>query len=206
MKAADPTYPGHARSATPALSGKALAQGGGPAAPQIISPPAIFMTTQLTTPPPVDPGRNYLPPAPPAPVNRVIALQRAGVCLQDEIFQGTQQHSTDLKAARRIESSLHYMMTHLNEPMKISALSAMVGLSESCFFAYFKTATGHTPLSLLIRARMRWAGELLKATNLQIKEIAGIVGYDDQFYFSRLFKSVHGLPPRDYRMRHEATT
>jgi transcriptional regulator GlxA family with amidase domain len=131
---------------------------------------------------------------------------RAGQFLREEISRMTTRNAPDLKAARRIESSLHYMMAHLNEPMKISTLSAMVGLSESCFFAHFKNATGHTPVKLLIRARMRWAGELLKGTDLQIKEIAGLVGYDDQFYFSRLFKSVHGLSPRDYRTRQETAS
>ena len=84
-------------------------------------------------------------------------------------------------------------------------LSAMAGLSESSFFAHFKNATGHSPVRLLTRARMRWAGELLEETNLQIKEIAGLVGYHDQFYFSRIFKSVHGLSPREYRVRKVAT-
>lgn len=152
----------------------------------------------LTTPPPIDSRRSYSNRGP-TPAIPELALHQAGACLQAEITQPTAPNSTNLKAARRIDSSLRYMMTHLNEPMKISVLSAMVGLSESCFFAHFKSATGHTPMSLLIRARMRWASELLKTTSLQIKEIAALVGYEDQFYFSRLFKSVHGLSPRDYR-------
>lgn len=108
-----------------------------------------------------------------------------------------------LKAAQRIEASLRYMMQNLHQPMKVPALSAMVGLSASSFFALFKSATGLTPLDFFIRARMRRAGELLEETPLQIKEVAARLGYDDQFYFSRLFKSVHGMPPREYRARKE---
>jgi AraC-like DNA-binding protein len=160
----------------------------------------------LTTNQPAQSTYAYAPRETYAPAPAEIERYRPGQCLREEISRMTTSNSPDLKAARRIESSLHYMMAHLNEPMKISTLSAMVGLSESCFFAHFKNATGHTPVKLLIRARMRWAGELLKETDLQIKEIAGLVGYEDQFYFSRLFKSVHGLSPRDYRTRHELTT
>jgi AraC-like DNA-binding protein len=160
----------------------------------------------LTTNQPAHSTYAYAPRETYAPAPAEIERYRPGQCLREEISRMTTSNSPDLKAARRIESSLHYMMAHLNEPMKISTLSAMVGLSESCFFAHFKNATGHTPVKLLIRARMRWAGELLKETDLQIKEIAGLVGYEDQFYFSRLFKSVHGLSPRDYRTRHELTT
>jgi transcriptional regulator GlxA family with amidase domain len=159
----------------------------------------------LTTNQPLPSPRNYLRNEPGGLAKPEVTLQRAGECFRDELSQMTRRNSPDLKAARRIESSLRYMMAHLNEPMRISMLSAMVGLSESCFFAHFKNATGHTPVKLLIRARMRWAGELLAEPNLQIKEIAGLVGYDDQYYFSRLFKLVHGLSPQHYRARKEST-
>jgi AraC-like DNA-binding protein len=75
----------------------------------------------------------------------------------------------------------------------------MVGLSESRCFELFKQATGHTPLNWFIRARMRCAGELLQPSDLRIKEVAARVGYEDQFYFSRLFKAVHGLAPTEDR-------
>jgi AraC-like DNA-binding protein len=110
------------------------------------------------------------------------------------------------RAAQRIEASLRYMMQNLNQPMKVPVLSAKVGLSESSFFALFKSATGLTPLDFFIRARMRRAGELLAETTLQIKEVAARLGYDDQFYFSRLFKSVHGVAPREYRARQQQVT
>jgi AraC family transcriptional regulator, transcriptional activator for feuABC-ybbA operon len=94
---------------------------------------------------------------------------------------------------------MDYMMAHLNQPIKISTLGDITRLSQSRFFELFKGATGDTPLNWFIKARMQWAGELLLKSNLQIKEVAGLVGYEDQFYFSRLFKSVHGIAPRMYR-------
>jgi len=106
-----------------------------------------------------------------------------------------------LNAIRRIEASVHYMMQHLNKPMKVSTLSAAVGLSVSSFYPLFKCATGQTPLGFFIRARMCRAGEILEETTLQIKEVAAMLGYDDQFYFSRVFKSIHGVAPREYRLR-----
>lgn len=102
-------------------------------------------------------------------------------------------------AAARLAVIFDYMMLHLSEPMKIATLSAMAGLSTSRFFALFKSATGGPPLNWFIRARIKLAGELLERSNLQIKEIAGQVGYDDQFYFSRLFKSMRGISPSAYR-------
>ncbi len=135
------------------------------------------------------------------------ARQRADKYVRNELTRVRSLKSrnrTQQEAARRIEASLYIMMAQLDKPMKISTLSATVGLSNSSFFDRFKSATGQTPLNLFIRARMRWAGELLAETPLQIQEVAGRVGYDDQFYFSRLFKSVHGLSPRDYRAQKRA--
>ena len=105
------------------------------------------------------------------------------------------------KAFQRIAPSVQYMIQHLNQPLHVPGLSAMVGLSKSSFFEHFKTATGRAPIDFLIRTRMCLAAWLVAETQLQIKEVAGALGYDDAFYFSRLFKSVHGLAPRNYRDR-----
>ena len=107
-------------------------------------------------------------------------------------------------AANRVAVSLDFMMAHLNQPIRISTLCALVGLSPSRFFELFRSATGETPLNWFIQARMRRAGELLEKTTLQIKEVAGEVGYQDPFYFSRLFKSVHGISPSGYKKKKSA--
>ncbi len=104
-------------------------------------------------------------------------------------------------AARRLAPCLDYMTAHLDQPITISALSAMVGLSPSSFFELFRKVTNHTPLNWFIRTRIRRACELLEQTNLPIKQIADQVGYQDPLYFSRVFKSVGGIPPTEYRAR-----
>lgn len=49
--------------------------------------------------------------------------------------------------------------------------------------------------------RMSRAREVLDMTALPVSLVARGVGYDDPFYFSRVFRRVHGLTPRDYRQR-----
>ena len=119
---------------------------------------------------------------------------------QSSVFDGP-----DTKAANRLASTLQYMLAHLNQPIDISTLSEMAGFSRSRFFELFKSATGDTPINWFIRARMQWASELLSRTNMRIKQIAWHVGYEDQFYFSRLFKAVHGISPSEYRGRRVAS-
>jgi len=120
------------------------------------------------------------------------------------VHQAKRYPAVPATSVHRLADSLDYMMNHLNQPIKIGKLSAMTGVSESRFFELFKMATGHTPLNWFIRARMSWAGRLLETSQLQVKEIAGQVGYEDPFYFSRLFKLVQGISPSDYRRQKQA--
>lgn len=103
--------------------------------------------------------------------------------------------------ARRLSVCLDYMRQYLDRPLKISDLSALVGLSESRFYFWFRRVNRDTPLNWFIRLRMKRAGELLAVTSLPVKEIAAQVGYADPLYFSRRFKSVYGVAPRLYRAR-----
>jgi AraC-like DNA-binding protein len=93
------------------------------------------------------------------------------------------------------------MWRHLNEPLRVSTLSALSGLSVSLFSSLFKCATGYAPIEFFIRLRMQRACELLRETTLSIKEVATLLGYSDQFYFSRIFKSVNGVAPSYYRLQ-----
>ena len=102
-------------------------------------------------------------------------------------------------AIRTVKPSLVYMLTHLDQPLRVPELSRIADVSCSHFFALFKRATGQTPNSYFTRARMRRACKLLLETSLSVKEIAASLGYEDEFYFSRLFKSLHQLAPSYYR-------
>jgi len=93
------------------------------------------------------------------------------------------------------------MKQHLDKPIQVSTLTTLAGVSPSYFFALFKRATGQTPIDFFIHLRMRRACELLETTSLSVKEVAASLGYDDQFYFSRVFKSVNHVAPSAYRIR-----
>jgi len=102
-------------------------------------------------------------------------------------------------ASQRVGLAIQYMLRHLNEPLRISTLAAMTGLSPSHFFSLFKSATGFTPIAFFIGLRMQRACELLEKNESNIKETAELVGYNDKYYFSRLFKQVIGVPPGEYQ-------
>jgi len=100
----------------------------------------------------------------------------------------------------KIQKSIAYMFEHLTERTQVSKLAALINVSPSYFFALFKRQTGYAPIDFLIHLRMHRACRLLDTTRLSIKEIADVLGYDDAFYFSRLFKSVTSIAPTGYRV------
>ena len=109
------------------------------------------------------------------------------------------ERSKSVSDCPRIESTIRYMTQHLNQPLRASELAAIANISLSHYFVLFKRATGCAPINFFIRLRMRRARQLLETTSMNIKQIADELGYDDTFYFSRVFKSVSGVAPTDYR-------
>ena len=115
-------------------------------------------------------------------------------------FSGYQAWSCESETVRKIEQSIAYMIRHLDEPLQVATLAAQANISASHFFALFKRQTGCAPIDFFIRLRMQQARRLLDETMLSVKEIAATLGYDDPFYFSRIFKSVNRVAPSEYRL------
>lgn len=103
------------------------------------------------------------------------------------------------ETSRKVERSLAYMAENLNKPLQVATLAAQANLSPSHFFALFKRMTGSPPMDYFTRLRMRHACRLLDSTSARVKEVAAALGYNDPFYFSRVFKSVSAVAPVHYR-------
>ncbi len=104
-------------------------------------------------------------------------------------------------SAERIRRCIAFMLEHLDLPLQVATLAAKAHTSPSHFFVLFKRHTGSSPIDYFIGLRMQRACELLDEGSLHIKEVAAALGYDDPFYFSRLFKSVNRVAPSEYRAR-----
>lgn len=101
----------------------------------------------------------------------------------------------------KIESSIQFMKANLNKTLQVASLATLINVSPSHYFALFKRRTGRAPIDYFIRLRMQHACELLDTTSWSVKEIAATLGYDDPFYFSRVFKAVNRVAPSQYRQR-----
>ncbi len=97
-----------------------------------------------------------------------------------------------------IESTINYIVSHYKKKLTLEELANNAGLSVSHYSRLFKKYTGHSPIDYLTLLRMDRAKELLLLSDYKLKSIANSVGYEDEFYFSRIFKKIVGLSPSGF--------
>lgn len=102
-----------------------------------------------------------------------------------------------------IKEAIHYIEQNFQNNITIEEIAALCGINRSYFGKIFRKAIGRSPQEFLMNYRMVKATELLKLTSLSIAEIGCAVGYENQLHFSRAFKTIYGVSPREWRNRHK---
>ena len=100
-----------------------------------------------------------------------------------------------------IKEALSFIEQNFQNDISIEDIAACCGLNRSYFGKIFHDTIGRSPQEFLISYRMTKAAELLKITALSIADIGNAVGYPNQLHFSRAFKNVYGMSPRNWRMK-----
>lgn len=100
-----------------------------------------------------------------------------------------------------VQSAIHYIENNYMNPVTVSDIAQDLNLTRNYFSSLFRERVQKTPQEFLIEFRIKKACQLLDNTSLSIKEIAELVGYPNQFHFTRAFKSVIGEPPREWRKK-----
>ena len=101
----------------------------------------------------------------------------------------------------QMDTAITYFNTNYNRAINVEEYASSIGMSISWFIRSFKKYTGSTPIQFITSLRMTNAQVLLETTSYSINEIAGIVGYNNPLYFSRLFHKQKGCSPSEYRAR-----
>ena len=100
---------------------------------------------------------------------------------------------------QRLERALSHLECHLAEHLVPADLARAAGLSSSHFTRLFRLWTGLPPGEYLLRKRVEQACKLLGDSTLSIKEVAARSGFDDPYYFSKVFRRIDGLTPTLFR-------
>ena len=99
-----------------------------------------------------------------------------------------------------ISNTIQFMRNKLAEKLNLEDLAMMNKLSASHLSLLFRKRTGMSPLDYFIHLKLQQACLLLLTTEMKIKFIAADLGYDDPYYFSRLFKKYIKMSPLQYRI------
>lgn len=99
----------------------------------------------------------------------------------------------------QVQEAIQFLNNHLHEPVSMRDIADHLHMNASYFSVLFKEQTGLTFSEYLTRKRVQRAKELLSGTRQTIAEISDQVGYQTAKYFVKVFRSIEGMSPGQYR-------
>lgn len=100
----------------------------------------------------------------------------------------------------RLKPVLHYIENNYDKPLALTELSQVVDITPQHLCHSFKRITSHTVTEYINLTRIRKSKELIiQKQNLQMKEIAALVGFQDVSYFCKTFRKLVNMSPVEFR-------
>jgi len=98
-----------------------------------------------------------------------------------------------------ITQAILFMRENLDKRLWIDEIAFKFSYSASHFSSLFRKQTGFAPLDYFIHLKMQKACQLLNLTEMKIKDVSAFIGYDDPYFFNRIFNKEMGMSPSEYR-------
>lgn len=105
------------------------------------------------------------------------------------------QNQSDSKHDLRIERVKNYIINNYNKKLEIKVLADLINLSPIYLGSLFKEVTGYSVNQYINMIRINKAEGLLIKGECNVQQAAYYCGFNDPFYFSKVFKELKGLPP-----------
>ena len=131
-------------------------------------------------------------------LGNMICLSQLLLTILSEIYF-FEKESEISKVDRNLTKAVNYMYENLGNDLTLDDVATYMGLSKSYVNLIFKEHTKRSPLEFFTHLKIQQACKYLRLTNMFIYEISRDLGYEDQYYFSRIFKKVMGVSPKEYR-------
>ena len=108
---------------------------------------------------------------------------------------------SDVKHADIIFKAMHYVREHLSEKISLEDVAKHVYLSPTYFSRIFRQETGETFNAYLNKIRIDHSKKLLLDPTTKLIDVSLMSGFDDQSYFTKVFKRNVGISPMQYRKK-----
>jgi len=99
----------------------------------------------------------------------------------------------------RFEQVIKYIHQNLDKTISLGELADIADLNPAYFSASFSKLVGLSPIQYINSKRIEKAQKILLTSACSLTQVARMVGFDDVFYFSRVFKKITSMPPAKYR-------
>ena len=119
--------------------------------------------------------------------------------MYDDFIRRVHKCRTNPKLSRPVQQCVDYIEMHLDQKIRATDLSAVVGYTEYYLTHKFKAETGLCINDYIKFAKIERAKVLLKSTDQTVQEIATSLCFSTRNYFSRVFQEVTGQTPIEYR-------
>lgn len=100
-----------------------------------------------------------------------------------------------------IEAVEKYIIDNYDKDLSVSKLSRIIMLSPNYLSSIFKKRNKVSLSRFINNIRIEKAKDIIKSGKYKMKEVASLVGYEDQYYFSRIFKALSGYTPMEYKTK-----
>lgn len=111
-------------------------------------------------------------------------------------MERAQQHS---ESQQLVDRAKLLMEEHVLGELDLESLTHELGICYHKFLGHFKQYTGLTPYQYFLQLKIHHAKQLLRDTRHSVQDVAYQLNFEDQFYFSRLFKKKTGISPTDWQ-------
>lgn len=114
------------------------------------------------------------------------------------VDKSTNQKARNDIASIYIKKAIEYIEFNYTGKMGVQDIADYIGISRSRLYRIFMNTYSKSPMEIILDYRIRIACQLLKDSNLSISAVAYSVGFEDNLYFSRAFKKIKGVSPREF--------
>jgi len=102
-----------------------------------------------------------------------------------------------------VSSSIQFMRENLNGVYSVEELARVQHSSVSRYSRLFHKKIGNSPINYFNQLKVQKSCVYLYLTDKTIKEICKELGFNDPYYFSRLFKKIMGVSPAHYKLKYK---
>lgn len=142
-----------------------------------------------------------------------IFIQQADVCSTEEeisvlhqemIYDFTfrmKEMSETFGLSAKIVKAIDYIYDNLQKKISLEKMSLVLNMNKNYLCELFKKETGITINNYIIRKKIEMACKIIEFDEYEINEVSDILGFSSSSYFIKVFKSIVGMTPKQYKIK-----